>query len=500
MSKSVYIPLGGGIDLTSPPRQMAPGSAFYAVNYECPITGGYRRIAGYTKIAETLPGTGPVLGVKTFCNNYIAIRGNGDGTASIYKCPADGHDHADGETVGWTLITGGDKTLNEARHEFAEGNFYATDAKHALYFVGQGKPWELDTEGNLTELSNAPSGAHFIAIHMNHLFLGFEPGSLQFSGVGTPNAWGADTDGAGEIGVGDTLTGLLSGRGDVLHVGCCNSMKGLYGTSAQNFQMKNTLPGSGCKAYTLQSMMEPYFCGDRGITNLQASSKFGDFAPFQAGAKIEPLFAEAGYSCHVVASMVSRELAQYRVFFDDKTGVYYSPTGATTVEFLDRVMVTDSSELKSGEEVLLFGDDAGNVYRLGNSAESFNGEKIRAFITTAYTDLKAPDVIKRFRRAFFDMKNFAGTSISIKATLDFGDYDNPNQNRHFIDYIPKGGLWSIDKWNEFAWSSPIMAVDPISLTGSGDSINFAIFAEDTSTPHVIYGYSLTYQPRRARRG
>jgi len=376
MTQSSYIPLGGGVDLVKPPRQLEPGKAFYAVNYECPVTGGYRRIEGYTQIGPAVPGTGPILGVVTFADKHYAIRGNGDGTASLYVY--------NDATDSWDVVANG--TLNEARHEFIEGNVFATNTGRALYFVGGGKPFELKVDGTLTELTNAPSGAKFIALHKNHLFLGFEAGSLQFSGPGTPNAWDAATEGAGEIGVGD------------------------------------------------------------------------------------------------------------------KTGVYYSPTGITTVEFLDQPVVADTTEFDSGEEAMLIGDDAGKVHRLDDGAQSFNGTAIRAFIALAYTDLNAANVRKRYRRAFFDIGSGTDTTISVKPGFDFGDIQSASHGRFFLDYQLDGGLWSVDDWNEFAWSAPIMANEPVNVAGSGTSINFAIYSESVSRPHVFYGYTLNYESRRLRRG
>jgi len=492
MTQSAYIPLGGGIDLVKPPRQLEPGKSFYAVNYECPVTGGYRRIEGYTQVGGEVPGSGPMLGVVTFADQHYAIRGNGDGTASLYVY--------NGATDDWDVVSGGDGTLNEARHEFIEGNVYATNTGRALYFVGEGKPWELKADGTLTELTNAPSGAKFIALHKNHLFLGFAAGSLQFSGPGTPNAWDAATEGAGEIGVGQTLTGLIAGRGNVLHIACRDSMQGLYGTSAAQFELKTTLPSSGCKPYSLRSMMEPFFVAERGITNLQASNDFGDFTPFQAGAAIEPLFTDEGYVDRVICALISKKRAQYRVFFDDKTGVYYSPTGITTVEFLDQPVVADTTELDSGEEAMLIGDDAGKVHRLDNGAESFNGTAIRAFIALAYTDLDSANVRKRYRRAFFDIGSGTDTTISVKPAFDFGANESAPHGRYFLDYQLGGGLWGVDDWGAFAWSAPVMANEPVDVAGAGSSINFAIYSESVSKPHVLYGYTLNYESRRLRRG
>jgi hypothetical protein len=43
--------------------EMMPGSAIRLVNYEPAVTGGYRRISGFTNDYTTVPGTGKVLGV-----------------------------------------------------------------------------------------------------------------------------------------------------------------------------------------------------------------------------------------------------------------------------------------------------------------------------------------------------------------------------------------------------------------------------------------------------
>ena len=41
----------------------SPGSAIAMINYEPAITGGYRKISGYSNDYGTVPGTGDVLGV-----------------------------------------------------------------------------------------------------------------------------------------------------------------------------------------------------------------------------------------------------------------------------------------------------------------------------------------------------------------------------------------------------------------------------------------------------
>ena len=491
MTRTAYIPFGGGIDLTTPVRQVEPGRCLFAVNYECPVTGGYRRIEGYDQLGSALPGEGPVLGVATFADSFYAVRKDtGAATATLYQF--------DGSS--WSAVSGTAGALADGRHEFTEGNFLATASGRALYGVGGGKPFELKADGSFRVLDQAPSGAKYIAIHQNHLMLGFEAGSLQHSGVGDPNEWDAATGGAGEIGVSQEIRGLLAGRGGVLHIGCRDSVKGLFGTVPQEWKLRITVPNSGPKAYSMQSFTEPYFVAERGITGLQASNDFGDFTPVLPGASIQPIFTNQDYAERVVASMVSKRRAQYRVFFNDKTGIYWSPSGATTVEFPDQITVADWGEFDSGEEALLIGDEAGKVYRMDNEAASFNGEPITAFLTLAYTDLNAPGTKKRYRRAFFDIDSGTEQTISVRPDLDYGDIESAKQLRFFLDYQNTGGLWNVDAWDQFSWSAPVLANEPVDVAGSGESIGFSVFSSGQTKPHVLYGYTLNYEPRRRLRG
>ncbi|MAX33846.1 MAG: hypothetical protein CME72_12365 [Halomonadaceae bacterium] len=597
MSRSAYVPLGGGLDLVTPTRKVAPGAALSCMNYECPVTGGYRRIDGYTQLGPVAPGQGPVLGVATFADRHYAIREDvGGGTATLYRLS---QDETSWEAVGNGLAVG--------RYELDEGNVYATDTGRCLYGVGGGLPFELmavpngattyadlqalvddlygsvpddvtlsasadvltvtdaqgraisgivvndkagtqlvteadvpeaTTEGDSTTvaidlsaedvntigevrftigvlpetvltipeligpfrvLDRAPPGASWIALHQNHLFLGFDVGSLQFSSIGDPATWNAATGGAGEIGVGQQLNGLIKGVGGVLHVLCRDAIKTLRGSSGLDFVLEVTVPGAGTRAYSGQSLMTPYFVGERGITTLEATRRYGDFAPLQAGRSVEPLFAAGGLADRVVASSVSREKAQYRVFFDNGTGLYMSSSGITQVEFPDQVAVTHAGEMSSGEEVLLFGDDQGYVHRL-DGGQTFNGTPIRAFITLAYTDLKAPSTRKRFRRAFWDVRAGSDARMWIQPDFDYGDNQTGRPRRSPIDFLLGGGLWGVDNWSDFNWSVPTLGQEPLDVSGTGASINFAIFSESDSSPHELLGYDLQFDVRRNRRG
>ncbi|MFC0268578.1 hypothetical protein [Kushneria aurantia] len=492
MSRSAYIRLGGGIDLVTPPERLPPGAALYAVNYECPVTGGYRRIDGYTRQGPAVPGEGPLLGVVTFNDRIMAVRKDtGADAATLYRLNDTGN--------GWDTVNS-KGAMHNGRHEFVEGNVYATESGRALYGVGGGDPFELKTDGSFKALTTAQSGARFIALHHNALVLGFDAGSLQLSTPGKPEEWDAATGSAVEIGVGQTLTGLLSGTGGTLHVMCRDSIQTLYGTSREDFQLRTTVPNAGARAYSIQSLMQPYFVGERGIASLEATNDYGDFRPMQPGAKIEPIFTRDNYATRVVASAVSKRRAQYRVWFDDGTGIYMSPAGITTVRYPDQIAVAHAGELASGEEQVLMGDDQGRVHRLDNDATSFNGEPIPAFLTLAYADLKQPSVRKRFRRAFWDIRAGSDARIAIQPDYDYGRTETAKPQRDFIEFLLGGGLWDVARWDQFRWSVPTLAQEPMDISGTGTSINFALYSGSISAAHELLGYDLMFDLRRQRRG
>lgn len=488
-----YIRLGGGIDLVTPPEQLSPGAAIYAVNYECPVTGGYRRIDGYAQMGPVVPGEGPLLGVVTFNDATLTVRKDaGTDTATLYRLNAAGG--------AWDVVSIAGALAN-GRHEFVEGNVYATEMGRALYGVGGGKPFELKaSDDTYTELTAALAGAKYIALHHNALALGYEPGSLQLSTIGDPANWDAATGGATEIGVGQTLTGLLPGTGGTLHVMCRDSIKTLYGTSSADFQLKTTVPNSGARPYSAQSLMQPYFIAERGIASLEVTQQYGDFRPMQPGAKVEPLFSEDGYATRVAATAISKRKAQYRIWFDDGSGIYMSPAGITTVRFPMQVAVAHTGELSTGEEQLLIGADDGLVHRLGNAATSFNGEPIEAFLTLAYNDLQSPNVRKRFRRVFWDVRSGSNANISILPDFDYGRIETGIPRREFIQFLLGGGLWDVAGWNSANWSVPSLGQEPMNITGTASSVNFSIFSKSDSPSHEVLGYDIHFDPRRRRRG
>lgn len=487
--RTQYVPFAGGVDQISPPTRLDPGRALVAMNYECPVEGGYRSIKGYTQIGNTLPGQGKVLGVAVWDGRQFAIREiSGGGTATLYEFTSG----------SWSSVGTG---LPVGRYEIIVGNFYATAASEALFMVcPNGKPYQFDGS-TLTEITGAQSGAKFLAVHQNRLALGFEAGSVQLSAVGDPTDW-AGANGAAEIGAQDHVTGLSSSTGGVLIIFCDETVKGLYGSATSNYEVKMISQNSGAKPYSTADMQVPFFVNERGPASLYTVQAFGDFEQSNWGRPVEPLFREK-FVPH--AATVSKDFSQYRVWNDKGLGVWATFSGKellgiTQTQFPDVLEVVFTGEDATGDELILFGDDAGNVYQM-DKGTSFAGAAIESFIGLAYNHVDSPTRRKRFRRAYLLGIGTEKTQFSVLPGFDYGDADIARHLRLFRDMPARGGFWDFDDWNDFAWSAPYALNEPITIAGSGENIGLNFYhSSDTADPHRLTGYVLHYSLRRLMRG
>jgi len=490
MSQQQYTPLSGGLDLITPPTQVDPGRAILALNYECPVEGGYRSISGYTRLGEGVPGRGQILGVAVWQGDFYSIREQeSGGTAALYQWNS--------STGVWDQLGTG---MAAGRYEFTIGNFYATAASEALYMVcPNGKPYEWNG-ATLTELAAAQSGAAHIIAHDNRLILGFEAGTIQISEAGSPEGWDG-TLGAAEIGASDRVTGLASLSGGVLAIFCADSIKVLYGTSVDDWELKVLSANAGAKRYSIASMAQPLFIGDQGPTSLEATQAFGDFSVAAWGRMVSPLFS-SGYQ--PVASCVSKKHNQYRVWDVSGRGIRATFSGnelagITLTEFPHVLKCVAQGEDSSNNELVIFGDDSGHVYQM-DSGTAFHDQPIESILTLQSNHCGSPSVRKRFRRVFLETTGVDTTDLSVLPGFDYGD-DDISRHLRIVGIMAAGGFFDFSEWGDFAWSAPYQSNTPISIAGSGENMNLSLHhSSSTAAAHSIRGYMLHYDSRRQMRG
>ena len=482
--------LSGGLDLISPALQMPPGKAILAQNYECAMTGGYRRIDGYTiydgrsngtHLAVT--GSGPIRGVWEYNNVVYAFRNNAGGSACVMHKST---------SSGWAVVSTPTLSPN-GNFEFINHNFTGHSGSLKMFGCdGINKAFQFNgtTLSFLTTGMTTDTPSH-IGVHKNHLFLSFTGGSVQHSGVGNPASWNLVT-GAGEIGIGTEVTGFSSMKGDSLAITGRNQISILYGASASDWNLKLFSPAIGAVARTNGQMdSDLYFFNGDDLSSLTATQAFGDFESASVSAVVKP-FIDARKS-NTVGATVNRDKNQYRLFFDDKSVLVGTIINRQVVGFTTwRLEHTPSFITEK-----YMGCTDGSVMYMDNGV-SFNGAAIQSYLRLPFTSFNTPHRKKRFRKATLELEAGSQATLDYLADYDYGSGGSSSGAQATV--YGGGGFWDVANWNNFVWSSAVVASAEAYLNGSGMNISLLIVHSSATDPaFTLQGVQLNYSLRGLNR-
>jgi len=395
-----------------------------------------------------------------------------------------------------SLVPGG-------RYEFVNYNFGGSTTTNRMYWVdGFNTAFEWDGTYAVPLFTGmSVDTPRHLAAHKKHLFLAFQKGSLQHSSIGDPYGWSVVT-GASEIGTGGEITGLQVQPGDAMAVFNRNRIYVLYGTSSADWNLKTFSNDSGAGEYTIQNLTETMFLDDRGVTTLSAVNAYGDFAMNSISKKIRPIISDKkGLS---ISSVRVRAKGQYRLFFNDGTGIYATFSGNKIAGFirvdLGKVVYTVcSSEDSVGDEILFFGSDDGYVYQM-DKGTSFDGSTVEAMLRFSYYHYDSPTRDKRFRKIQFELSGDSSISLQFQPDYSYSDPDVPAARSRNLSIDGSGGYWNIDNWDDFNWTGQIVSTSEENLDGIGTNMGMLILSEATyEQPHILQGVTVHYSPRRIRR-
>jgi hypothetical protein len=389
------------------------------------------------------------------------------------------------------------------RYEFVNYNFGGSTSTNRMYWVdGFNTAFEWDGTYAVPLFTGmSVDTPRHIAAHKKHLFLAFQKGSLQHSSIGDPYGWSVIT-GASEIGTGGEITGLQVQPGDAMAVFNRNRIYVLYGTSSSSWNLKTFSNDSGAGEYTVQNLTETMFLDDRGVTTLSAVNAYGDFAMNSISKKIRPIISDKkGLS---ISSVRVRAKGQYRLFFNDGTGIYATFSGNKIAGFiridLGKVVYTIcSAEDALGDEILFFGSDDGYIYQM-DKGTSFDGSSIEAMLRLSYYHYDSPTRDKRFRKIQFEMTADSSVSVQFSPDYSYSDPNVPEARTRTLSIDGSGGYWNINNWDSFNWTGQIISTSEENLDGIGTNMGMLILSEATyEQPHIIQGVTVHYSPRRVRR-
>tara|TARA_R100001594_G_scaffold33001_2_gene61365 strand:+ start:1017 stop:2960 length:1944 start_codon:yes stop_codon:yes gene_type:complete len=405
---------------------------------------------------------------------------------------------ADGTTYEQTLAPGG-------KYEFINYNFRGDATGITMYGVNtvdNGFSWDGTTFIKIKTGTSTDTPEHIIA-HTKHLFYSYPNGSIQHSSIGAPNKWSAIT-GAAELSVGDVVSGFSTEVNDVMSIFTRNETFMLYGSSSADWALKRFHQGTGAVPYTLQKMDQTFFLDDRGITSIFTVQAFGDFQAAVASDSIDPYIQKK--KDNAILSVKVRAKNQYRLFFDDKTGIamtYINRQNQGIMPFTLKHQISSvcSAEDSNGFEVIYGGFDDGYVRKI-DSGTSFDGQSVPSFIRTAYHNYGSPQTKKRFRDLNLEVNADTSTDLTVQPSFDYGGTFSPRTSPAASSYTVNV---TADQWNEDDISNSstgvtVVASERIKINGIGTNMGLIIKNESIyDKPITLQGAVVNYSLRGIRR-
>lgn len=416
---------GGLITNQSPLAQgtALPGSAVVLRNFEPSTEGGYRRIEGYEKW-DSAQVTGSAATVRGVCEYKLyAVAAVGDG---LYWSTGS----------GWTEITdnatyssSGVNITGSGKVRFAKHHFGST--KVLIIVDGNDKPYKFDgtTFSQITTATTDQTGAQIVTEHKNHLFFAKDT-TLSFSAPFDDEDFTA-ASGAGTIEFDNEITGLHSFR-EQLVVFTKRTIYIVAGSSIADFQVQPVTKDLGAIQHDTVKEVggDLMFLGPDGLRLLSATERNNDFGLGVVSKVIQSELIDFVGRSTSFASVVIREKSQYRLLgynsaYTDSAargiiGTQYAQQGGTGMAWAETRGINAYvaySEYLDDEEMILFANDDGYVYRM-ETGNSFDGADITATFKTPYM----PITDATTRKNLYKMKLFIDPQGSFQCNVDV-DYD-----------------------------------------------------------------------------
>lgn len=410
-----------------------------------------------------------------------------------------------GANVNVATVTGPSTAITllpSGRYDFDVHNFRGSINDERLYGAdGVNRGFEFDgtvfvpiVTGMVTDTPT------HVFVHSEQLFFSFGP-SVQHSGIALPYVWSVIL-GAGEIAVGDDVTGFMAQPGSqgaaALVIATRNKTFVLYGNDASNWLLATAQQDAGAIRYTLQQMGGIIALDDRGVTFVGTSQNYGNFEQNTITRQVQTYINERRGMA--VASCRVREKNEYRLFYSDKSVLHITMqgnkvVGILPVELTHTPTCVVSSELSDGTEAMFFGASNGFVYQM-DKGTSHDGDPITWQMVLTYNNLRSPQVNKRFRKMVLEMtgESYAEFTLSYLLGYNNANISQPIATNSTIDFASSD--WDSFVWDNFFWDGQTLLPEELSMDGTAENVAIVIAgSSDEFAPFTITGVLLHYTPR-----
>jgi len=485
--------------------ETAPGSAIKLTNYEPAVTGGYRKINGYSNDFGTVTGTGSVLGV-------CVADGINDGILACRK-PSSGNNYLhkwNNSTSSWDAIsTSGSPTMvGVTKVRFSRLNF-GTPKVVLTDGINPAATYDGSSYTQITH-SDAPTDPKFSAIFQNHLFLAGDPAhptKLFFSAPLAETDF-ASGNGAGVINVGFSIVAIKTFRNE-LYIFGANNIKKLEGTALANFVLKEVTNNLGCMATdsVIEIGGDLLFLSQDGLRPISGTNKIGDVNLETVSKNIQSVFTDVVFDIDLdgLNAVVVRSKTQFRYFFAaaDTQGVLggfrQTPNGIQ-FEYAQLLGITATcadSGFIGQNEFVLHGDSTGKVHRQ-EKGNNFDGSEIFSAFQTPYLYMQDPEQRKVFYTVATYLRSEGDNEILMSAVYDYEDVNalNPNDftlsNENAAAYYNEAAYAAADATSGAVYDGSPSPIRRTNISGSGKSVSIRYVTNDTKASHSIQGLVITF--------
>lgn len=527
----------GGLDLVSSPYELlrTPNVATELVNFEVSLSGGYRRINGYTAFGEgsaTNPeGTNTILGIQPYGPGVVvcvdtSVYYSEDGISWLQINKDTG---AGGKTEAQMPGTAALDRPNQSRAQFslmgAPNGLTTTTYGSLSIATGADKLARFRIEGtgasrtfHYEEFGGTPTAATHLEEHEKHLCVVDAvnaPSTVYYSSNNDNSSFSGT--GSGSITLTDKIVGIKTFRRS-LYIFCENSIYSLEDINdPTNVRIEHVTLNLGCvSGYTIQEVGgDLIFLSTDGFRTIAGTQRISDVELGTLSRKIQPLILDilGSNNEYTFASTVIRNKNQYRLFYTNPNNAVTTQkgiigtlrpdpqTGSIQYEWSEtlgiEVAAIGSYFDEVGLEKVYHGDTDGNIFchDVGNT---FNGTNIKYRYKTPDIDFGDAGLRKTLQYMLLSVKPEGNSDIKLSVEYEF---DTPNiiqPPQQDVGTILYPSFYGSAVYGTDLYGASIYPNKRVNLRGSGTSASFKFSGEDAYKPFTITGYYITFVPSDRR--
>jgi len=477
-----------------------PGSAISLINYEPAVTGGYRKISGYSNDYGTVPGFGNVLGVAVangVNDGILAARYDTGSSNYLY--------YWDNATSAWVTITT-PGTVDVSTYPKVRFTKYNWGSNEVLITDGV-NPAAVYTGTTYTQVThtNAPSAPKVSHVFKNHMFLAAdatERTNLWFSAPYDENNY-SPANGAGVINVGFPIVAIKSFR-DALYIFGSNNIRKLVGNNISDFVLQEVTDDLGCLATdsVIEIGGDLLFLSQDGLRPISGTDKIGDVNLETVSKDIQSIFTDVVFDVDLekLDALVIRQKTQFRFFLGaaDGQGIIggfrQTPNGLQFEygQMLGVFTTCATSGYIGQSEYVIHGDSAGKVHRQ-EIGTSFDGEDIFSVFQTPFFHMQDPEQRKIFYTIATYLRSEGDNEIVMSALYDYQDVDTLSPSNFTLTTQGAAAYYNEALYDSTAiFDGNPAPVQRTNISGSGKSAALKYVTNDTNASHSIQGIVITF--------